>query len=173
MALGAVEGPLGGFLVAPGELGLSLGMLPRFAESELLPEEGRLAAPPPPPPPPAAEPGAMPGKSCDFVLTADPDLATPLRAPLMDPLLVDPFLDALDELESDVAPMELRPVMSALDFRKLSIFSRCKLSSILRFSSCQIKPESVQGMFSQPAHMCKNVHLPESFPVITLPAPLC
>lgn len=136
MGLGAEEGTLGAFLVGPGELGLSFwprGRLPRFAESELLPEEASAA-------PPAAEPGEMEDKSCDFVLTKDPDLEIPLRAPLMDPLLVDPFLDGLEELESEVGvgPIELRPVMSALDFRKLSILSRCKLSSIRRFSSCQI-----------------------------------
>ena len=124
--------------MGPGELGLIFppkGRLPRFAESELLPEDGSAA-------PPTPEPGEMEDKSwlpsCVLDLVTDPDL--PLRAPLTEPLLVDPFLDGLEELESDVdvGPTEPRPEMSALDFRNPSIFSRCRLSSILRFSSCQI-----------------------------------
>lgn len=150
MGLGEAEGTPGGFLVEVGEVDLSFwpsGILPRLAERELLPEEGGAAPP--------AEPGAVEVISCDFVLARDAGLDTPFKAPLMKPLLVDPFLDALEELESDVdvAPMELRPMMSALDFRKLSILSRCKASSSFRFSSCS----SLLSIFHSSSSRCLSI----------------
>lgn len=114
------------------------GRLPRFVERELLPEEGTLVV--------GAEPDEAGGvnplvPNCDLVLLRVADLelfpeSVPCRGAFV--LLVDPFLEALEELESDADVVEpLRPVASALDFRRLSILARCKLSSILRFSSCQ------------------------------------
>lgn len=138
------------FIGGPGEGGLtSLGILPRFANSGgwLLPDGGRRGL--------VIKPEERVLEAGELVL-----LVVPLMLPAMDswepaldftldallwsilgrpfegpPLLIDPFLVGwYEELDSEVDDVLLR-LISALVFRRFSIFRRCNVSSSFRFSS--------------------------------------